>query len=100
MLRNVEDTLTKRIDGIILDTVEIILKTSTKKALKGIFSRIYEAAEEVSKQVISRSTADKNMDSRLDRLTEPQKIAQNIVSRLMKTPSFTAPFTKQVKWYI
>lgn len=64
--------------------------------MKVTLSPIFEAGEEIVKQVVNSRTADNIISSRFDKPPESQNLAQNIVGCLM-APTFTDSATKLIK---
>lgn len=84
------DTLRELTEGVLQVEVETHLSIVTKESTKGMFSPVYTTAKEVIKPNVYRVVTNNVIGASLHKLTESQKISQNIVSGVKKAPEHTA----------
>lgn len=82
------------------ETLGAIVLDSDKRSGEGNSWLFCGAVEDIAKQAVSSGAADEAISSILNTLTGSQKVAQNIVGCLMKTPEFTAFITYLVRRHV
>lgn len=90
MLKYEKNSLQRLTDRNIPSTLERFVKKEAREATKENFCPIYGAAKRFSKKTLNRRAADNTTNSRPYLLVNFQKVAQNVVSILLKTQTITA----------